>query len=400
MSEPNRSKGINCLPLIDEERDDPKESDQVQLTLKVKAGSGIKAPVYRIKIPRFYSGTVAEWIDVLDALEEVWEQNTLEKASDIEASIKMILRDDALTTYEASVQDQVASGEPHSQEVITKALEEVSKQVFPHRALENQRYWMRSKITKPRAMTVRKLFSCLTRMNSKLIRFPGADYDDSFTAQQILEIVEFALPKSWAAKFDLQGYIPSLHDKQRLIQECEAMERSEAVKPPAKAAVPKTNNQKGRNNNSNNSHNSNNSSSKKENKYYCTEHGNNPTHNTASCFTIKNRKANENGGTPNGKKFSGNKFRNEIHTLSKTNPKGKRKVLDLYAAVIKTERAKVQKAKKRKIAKAAKAAESSEDEYSSAEEDEQEINAVEMHEDDEDEKEFNSRIRDLGLNSK
>ena len=71
MSEPNRSKGINCLPLIDEERDDPKESDQVQLTLKVKAGSGIKAPVYRIEIPRFYSGTVAEWIDVLDALEEV-----------------------------------------------------------------------------------------------------------------------------------------------------------------------------------------------------------------------------------------------------------------------------------------------------------------------------------------
>ena len=290
MSEPNRNaKGINCLPLIEEERDDPKESDQVQLTLKVKAGSGVKDPVYRIKIPRFYLGTVSEWIEVLDALEEVWEQNTLNKPSNIEASIKTILRNDALTTYEASIQDQVAAGELHTAEVINKALEEVSKQVFPHRALENQRYWMKSKITKPRNMAVRKLFSCLTRMNSKLIRFPGADFEDSFSAQEILEIVEFALPKSWATKFDLQGYIPSLHGKQRLIQESEAMERSEAQKPPAKAAVPKTNKHKSRTNNSNNSHNSNNSSAKKENKYYCKEHGNNPTHDTASCFTIKNR---------------------------------------------------------------------------------------------------------------
>ena len=241
MSETNRiSAGINVLPLIEEVRESPKETDQVQFTLKVKAGSGIKDPIYKIKITRFYSGSVAEWIEVLEGLEEVWEQNTMSKPSDMEASIKTILRDDALTSYEASIQEQVAAGEPHSEKTITKALNEVSAEVFLHRALENQKYWMKAKVTKPRTITVRKLFSSLNKMNSKLIRFPGGDFDTSFSAQEIREIVERALPKSWASKFDLQGYIPSLHDKRRLIQECEAMERSEAQKPPAKAAVPKT----------------------------------------------------------------------------------------------------------------------------------------------------------------
>ena len=125
-------------------------------------------------------------------------------------------------------------------------------------------------------------------------RGAGAKDEDLFSAKDLLEIVEVSLPKTWQSKVDLQGYTPTHHDKQRLIQECEAMERSEAKNPPAKAAVPKSNKHKGRNN----SNNSQNSSSKEEKeKYFCTEHGKNPTHTTASCFTIKNRKRNENNGT-------------------------------------------------------------------------------------------------------
>jgi hypothetical protein len=78
-------------------------------------------------------------------------------------------------------------------------------------------------------MTVRKLVAIITKMNKSLARFPGASEDDKFEADDLLEIIEWALPVRWRAKFDLDRYVPSLFDKARLIAEAEAIERSEAV---------------------------------------------------------------------------------------------------------------------------------------------------------------------------
>jgi hypothetical protein len=78
-------------------------------------------------------------------------------------------------------------------------------------------------------MTVRKMVAIITKMNKSLARFPGASDDDKFEADYLLEIIEWALPVRWRAKFDLDRYVPSLYDKARLIAEAEAIERSEAV---------------------------------------------------------------------------------------------------------------------------------------------------------------------------
>jgi hypothetical protein len=74
-------------------------------------------------------------------------------------------------------------------------------------------------------MTVRKLVAIITKMNKSLTRFPGASEDDKFDADDLLEIVKWALPVRWRAKFDLDQYVPSLFDKARLIAEAEAIER-------------------------------------------------------------------------------------------------------------------------------------------------------------------------------
>ena len=80
--------------------------------------------------------------------------------------------------------------------MITEALEAVSVDIFPHRALENQKLWMRRSICKPKDMSFRKMASALTRMNAKLIRFPGADEDDLFSTGELLEILEWSLPST------------------------------------------------------------------------------------------------------------------------------------------------------------------------------------------------------------
>jgi hypothetical protein len=100
--------------------------------------------------------------------------------------------------------------------MIETALTHVSKNIFPHGALEIQKLWMRRAVRKPKDTTVRKLVAIITKMNKSLTRFPGANDEDKFNADELLEMIEWALPVRWRAKFDLDRYVPSLYDKARL----------------------------------------------------------------------------------------------------------------------------------------------------------------------------------------
>ena len=67
------------------------------------------------------------------------------------------------------------------------------------------------------------------KMNRSLVLFPEGSEEAKFSNHELLEILEFALPASWRAKFDLDSYIPTKHDRNKLLAECEAIERNEKV---------------------------------------------------------------------------------------------------------------------------------------------------------------------------
>ncbi len=85
-----------------------------------------------------------------------------------------------------------------------------------------------------------------------------------------------------------------------------------------------------------------------KNKYYCSEHGKNPSHVTADCYTIKNRaKAAGSQGGKSNHSFSNKTFRKEVNLLSKKT--SKKKVLDMYASAVQREQKKLlKKSAKRK----------------------------------------------------
>jgi hypothetical protein len=89
--------------------------------------------------------------------------------------------------------------------MIDDVLISVAKNIFPHRALEIQKNWMRRQIRKPKDMPVRKLVAIITKMNNSLARFPEADENDKFEQSELLEIIEWSLPYEWRAKFDLKN---------------------------------------------------------------------------------------------------------------------------------------------------------------------------------------------------
>jgi hypothetical protein len=369
-----------CLTLQPETKTSVEDTDLVQFTLKVKAGSEPTATTYKKKVARFVSGSPLSWIEVLESLQEIWTQNTLTEAIDREACVKTILRDDALTAFESSIEEsQTAGPDPEeilelTTEMVTLALEAVSREVFPHRALVMQKLWMRRAIKKPKEMPIRKMASALTKMNRLLTRFPGATAADLFDAEELLEILEWSLPLKWRAKFDLAGYIPSLFDRSRLIAECEAIERSEESVPTTTLMTKSSRGQK----KGNKSFPPKLSVKSPDNKYHCTEHGHNATHATADCYTLKNRtnQNSQSSGRPAKGQFSNNKFRKEINVMCKG--KSRMKVIDQYSAVLKKERAKAKRsASKQKKTKHSRKAASSSDDSSSENDSDHSLNIIE-----------------------
>jgi hypothetical protein len=81
---------------------------------------------------------------------------------------------------------------------------------------------------KPRELSFRKTVAAVGRLNNSLPLFPDGDNDDKFNPAEIIEILEWTLPDAWRAKLDLDGFVASQHSKERLIAECEAIERNAA----------------------------------------------------------------------------------------------------------------------------------------------------------------------------
>jgi hypothetical protein len=49
-----------------------------------------------------------------------------------------------------------------------------------------------------------------------------------FSDTDIVGLLEWSLPPPWRTKFNLDGYIPRLHNRAKLIENCEAIERNAA----------------------------------------------------------------------------------------------------------------------------------------------------------------------------
>jgi hypothetical protein len=361
---------VPSLQLVEETPDESSPSEKISYLLKQRAGStGTNAPTYKMYVHRFQEGTVQEWIKFRENLEEIWTQNSVENPKDRMATVRAILRGESLTCFNAKMQD--IATESIATETTTSAtnvdvmtgIHAVAETVFPHRALAHQKRWMLRGLKKPKELSFRKTAVALGRLNNSLPLFPNASTADKFTDEEIVEILEWAIPQHWRSKFDLDGYVPTDFLKPRLVTECEILERSESQKSSQTGLNTKKTKDQAHKKGNVSKYKKDNSSDKKQ-KFYCTEHGANPTHNTESCYVLKS-KAKKNDSATMTKKS----FRREINLLSAKRPK--KKVLEMYAAVLKEERAKTTKPKP-KASKARKHKKKVEFESSSSSESESE----------------------------
>jgi hypothetical protein len=81
-------------------------------------------------------------------------------------------------------------------------------------------------------MGAKQFVISMSRINNYIPFFLNAAVLSKYSEEELLNILEFAVPPHWRKTFDLRDYLPTSDDKARFISECECVERNET--PPAR----------------------------------------------------------------------------------------------------------------------------------------------------------------------
>ena len=274
-----------CIPLEDNEPIDVDRTQLITYTLKIRP-NGANDHTYKKALRLFSTGNAMEWIETMKDIKEVWTQNSVGGPHDRAAIVKTVLRDEALSHFEIGLEvlRQGPMGErmDMTAELVNRALDYVSQSVFPHRALETQKLWMRRHMRKPMKMKYRLFQARVLKINKYLPYFPGGDEDSKFSAKDLLEMLEFSLPDAWRKEWDKKGYIPTENNMEKLLQEAEAMERSETE---GKKEKDKEKAKKRRNQENGRANRTSVANKKKKGLKYCSEHGWGK-HESSDCWTL------------------------------------------------------------------------------------------------------------------
>jgi hypothetical protein len=226
---------IPLLPtklLLDELKD---KVAYITFTLQVSKGLAPGTPTYRKSIRTFEEGDPQQWMEVITGLKEIWAQNLITEPTDMSNTAVAILKGDSLTSYEAAMEDNCTNTKdeslmvPMKEQHIVGALLAVTNQIFPYCALKTQKQWMSKYPRKPYKMGAKQFVILMSRIKNYIPFFLNGTVLLKYSKEELLGILEFAVPPHGRKAFDLRDYLPTSDNKARFIEECEPVEWNKAL---------------------------------------------------------------------------------------------------------------------------------------------------------------------------
>ena len=185
-----------------------------------------KSPTYELSIPYFSTGTPEEWLKFRKNLKKVLTGQNVTSGPGCYLVAKNLLQGDALARFENAA---TARGN----ETVTnfsQVLDDVTAHVFPARALQTQKRFMRRYLRKPEAMKTREWVARIVEINNYLPSFPkqGETTPTKLPDDELLDLMEFGVPNSWQRTMILQNFDPVTSTISGFVEFCERLERVEA----------------------------------------------------------------------------------------------------------------------------------------------------------------------------
>ena len=281
-----RRPKFTIVPPIPFHRPDPPKPDKSdQLTFKLRSNPGnADSATYELTVAYFRTGTPEEWLLVRKAILEICTGQNLTTGPQRFILARRVLKGDALAAFN----DQASEEGNETLATFNTCLRHVTDHVFPARALQTQKRYMRRMMYKPRDVTIRKYAARLAEINAYLIDFPPHGDDQQLPVEELLEILEFAVPAEWQKQMIRHGINPADQTIAQFVQFCERLESTEPAQPEKRARESDTDNTSGRrgkrarNGGAKSSSDSNSTASKD-----CIKCGKNAGHTTDNCWELR-----------------------------------------------------------------------------------------------------------------
>ena len=198
------------------------------------------------------------------------------KTNAYKAALTAAQATDAANGNDAEVTVVRTNGIDHylTDDMVDLALQQVVTDMLPKKVLARVKRYFRRECRKPADMSIRDFYQKLMRVNSLEIPYlPPFAPEQTFGTDEIIDILLYAVPKSWHKEMDRQGFDPLLHTVPELVAFMEQVETAEdfdSSNVAKKKATPPSKKKD--------------SSDKRGNKF-CTEHGW-CGHSTKECRTL------------------------------------------------------------------------------------------------------------------
>jgi hypothetical protein len=277
------------IPLDRPERQVLKEGNYVSFKLRA-VPTDPESQVYSLSVPYYNSGTPESWILFRKNLDKILIGQNITTGPPTYAMKRRILEGASLAKFE----DSTATRGTETLEHFTQVLEDMGAYVFPRRALQMEKRYMRRYMRKPRALKMREYMARVEELNHDLRYFPTFMPGARLLEDELLDIYEYGVPATWQKRFLLQGFDPLEHSKQEFLEFCERLEATEDIfeehASARRKASPKDRYKANEgisapatrsSGNTRNNYNSKNRSSK-----FCRLHGQQQSHDTGTCKVL------------------------------------------------------------------------------------------------------------------
>jgi cell pole-organizing protein PopZ len=225
----NTSQRRRITPPISLERPEHKalEKGEYQTYKLRNTPADADSPTYELAVPYFSTGTCEEWLRFRKNLTKVLTGQNVTTGPASYAIARRLMEGDALATFDNKANELGAETVAH----FTGCLDAVARQVFPLRAVQLQKRYMRRFLRKPATMKTREYSARIVEMNNYLPKFPplteGGPAPTKLPDDEIIDLLEFGVPGSWQKSMVVQDFDPMAHTVREVVAFCERMERVE-----------------------------------------------------------------------------------------------------------------------------------------------------------------------------
>jgi hypothetical protein len=300
QNDQNRNKPTGYTnPVIGLERPVPKDHVKGHYeTLKLRTHPMDPAsPQFSYEMSYFSSGTPEEFLLWQQGLKKVLDGQGIIAGPDMFATTRRMLEGDALATFNSAITQD--NNETVHQ--FARCMNALKRYIFPKRALQVQKRWMRRYLRKPKDKTIREFVARVREINSWFSTYPVLDGEvnmpQGLNEDEILDLLENGIPNSWKKEMLKQGFDITEKSIQEFVEFCERLEICEATNPvitkrndnnhPDTAQKAKKGNTKTYKRKDHASEDGSQKHKKAKNSFWCMQHGENASHTTNKCDYIK-----------------------------------------------------------------------------------------------------------------